>query len=300
MELLKVGHVTLEDKGTGVTVFLFDKPVVAAYQRMGSAPASHELAALEYDATVPAIDALVFSGGSAFGLASVAGVMRWLKNKGRGFTVGGAKVPIVPAVALYDLAVKSDLPPSSEDAYQACEIAQKNNLSCGRVGAGTGATVGKFVPTANSMSGGFGCAELRLPNGVKVLAYAAVNSLGDVRDASGTIIAGAKLPNGEFADCTKYLLSGQDNPTITPLNTTLVAVFTNALFTKSELKRIAKIGISGMARAISPVFTKYDGDILFCASLGDKLASESVVGAMAAEAVQQAIVNAVKNSTVVE
>lgn len=298
MEFLKVGHVTLEDKGTGVTVFLFDKPAVAAYQRMGASPASHELATLDFDANVPTINALVFAGGSAFGLAAVEGVMRWLKKEGRGYATRCGVVPIVPAVALFDLAVKSDRSPTWEDGYQACEFAKENNMLQGRIGAATGASVGKFVAKASPMSGGLGCAELSLPNGVKVLAYAAVNSLGDIRDASGKIIAGACFPDGDFADCEKYLLAGHDDTVATVLNTSLVAVFTNAVFTKIELKRISHVGVSGMARAISPVFTRYDGDTLFCVSLGNHVVSEQVVSAMAAEAVRAAIVNAVKGSII--
>jgi L-aminopeptidase/D-esterase-like protein len=299
MQSLKVGHYTNEEHATGVSVFLFDHPAPAAYTLCGASPASHELHVMELDAHVPYIDGLVFSGGSAFGLNAVAGVMKWFQEQGRGYRTPYANVPIVPAAGIYDLAVKSPVPPTAENAYQACLDAVENNPQCGRVGAGTGASVGKFVPHAARMSGGVGFAELTLKNGVCVLAYAVVNSLGDVRDGS-RIVAGARLANGDFADCEKYLLTGHEEIVSDLANTTLVAVFTNAKFSKIELKRIGKVGIAGMARAISPVFTRSDGDIIICASLGELPEVELVVSAMAAEVVRQAIVNAVKEAVVLQ
>jgi len=298
MQFLKVGHDTQAEKGTGVSVFLFDKPAVGAYLLCGSSPASHELTTLELDANVSHVDGLAFLGGSAFGLSAVDGVMRWFKEQGRGYPTPYGAIPIVPAVGIFDLAVNQPIPPTAEEAYQACRSASENNFSEGRIGAGTGASVGKFVPDASRMSGGVGCAELVLPNGVSVLAYAVVNSLGDVRERDGKIIAGARLANGEFANCEAYLLSGQEDMAATLLNTTLITVMTNALFSKNVLRRIAKVAASGMARAISPVFTRYDGDIVFCFSLGERQATEKIVSTMAAEAVRQAIVNAVKDSII--
>src|SRR3990167_183921 len=293
MKMLRVGHHTNISHGTGVSVFIFDRPAPAAYCLCGSSPASHELAVLELDANVPYIDGLFFSGGSAFGLNSVAGVMEWFKEQGRGYQTVYAPIPIVPTAGLYDLAVTSTVPPTKEEAYEACVNAIEDNPLQGRIGAGTGASVGKFIPDAHRMSGGMGFAEMVLPNGVQVAAYAAVNSLGDVRDLSGNIIAGARLTNGEFANCERYLLEGHREIVTDLANTTLVAVFTNAKFSKIELKRIARVGLSGIARAISPVFTQNDGDIIFCVSLGDHKASEMTIAAMAAHVVHHAIINAV-------
>lgn len=286
MQFLKVGHNTQEEKGTGVTAFIFEKPAVAAYIQCGSAPASHEIAVLELDASISHIDGLVFVGGSALGLPAVDGVIRWFREQGRGFRTPVGAIPIVPAVGIFDLVVKQPVAPTAEEAYQACRSAQEDNIAIGRIGAGTGASVGKLIPSALPMSGGLGCAELILENGVRVLAYAVVNSVGDVRDQQGNIIAGARLAHGEFANCEKFLISGQEDALTARLNTSLIAVFTNALFAKHELKRIARVAMSGMARAISPVFTRYDGDILFCVSLGERLVSENIVSAMAAEAVR--------------
>jgi L-aminopeptidase/D-esterase-like protein len=300
MDFLKIGHLTQEEEGTGATVFLFDRPAPGAYTLCGSAPASHELHTLDLDAIVPAVDGLVFLGGSAFGLPAVDGAMQWFKEQGRGYSTPHGNIPIVPAAGLYDLAVKKAVAPKADGVYQACVQAVANNALNGCVGAGTGASVGKLMMSAKRMSGGFGQAELVLSNGVKVLACVVVNSVGDIWDTKGHILAGARVANGVFGDCTQYLLSGgQDDIIKETSNTTLVAVFTNVLFSRSELKRMSKTAISGMARAISPVFTCYDGDIVFCFSLGKEKASEQVVGTMAAEAVRQAIINAVKNSVII-
>lgn len=295
MDLLRVGHYSDHEKGTGVSVFLFEKAVPAVYCLCGSSPASRELPTLEPEASVTEIDAIVLSGGSAFGLATADGVMQWLREQGRGVKTPYAPVPIVPAACIFDLGIKTALSPTAENAYQACVDAKKNNFVTGSIGAGTGASVGKLIPSASCMSGGLGCAEVKTAKGLSVLAYAVVNCVGDVYD-NGKIIAGARTKENKFANCQQHLLSGKDELELLNTNTTLVAVFTNAKFNKNELKRIAKTALTGMPHAIVPVFTYYDGDIVFCASLGEKVASEMVVGAMASEAVRQAIVSAVKNS----
>lgn len=299
MQFLKIGHVSHDKAGTGTSVFLFDRPAVGAYLLCGSAPATHEIHTLELDATVPHINALTLVGGSAFGLQAAAGVMRWCSERQRGLQLPHGVVPIVPAAGIYDLAYKEAMAPSADDGYIACDSATEDNTQQGRIGAGTGATVGKFMKSAKPMTGGLGRAELILMNGVSVIAYAVVNSMGDIRDKTGRIIAGACLPDGTFANSEEHLLSGQDEIMSSDLNTTLIAIFTNASFSKEALKRIAKVASAGMARAISPVFTRYDGDIVFCFSLGDHIASENVIGAMAAEAVREAIVNSVRNSAIV-
>lgn len=300
MQGLKVGHISHSDKGTGISVFLFDHQAVGAYLLCGSGPATHELATLEPDVSVPNLHALVLTGGSAFGLYAAKGVMRFLVERGIGLPLPHGVVPIVPAAGLYDLGYKKAEPPSEQDAYQACLDAQENNPASGRIGAGTGATIGKMIPEASRMTAGLGRAELTLANGVQVTAYAVVNAVGDVRDAQGNIIAGARLANGEFGDCTQFVMSGQGETVFfKPGNTTLVAVFTNAAFSKAELKRVCKMAVAGMARAISPVFTCYDGDILFAVSVGEHQASVFTVGTLAAEAVRLAIVDAVKTSEVI-
>lgn len=301
MDGLKIGHFTDDENGTGVSVFLFEQPAVGSYTLCGSGPASLELAPLDTATSVPYLHGLVLTGGSAFGLYSAKGVMRFLAERGIGLPLPHGVVPIVPAAGIYDLAYKKSIPPSDENAYQACLSATVNNTQSGRIGAGTGATVGKVIPKSQRMSGGLGYAELTLANGVKVIAYVVVNAVGDVRDERGQIIAGARLANGEFGDCRQYLLSGQGQDKLIrhTSNTTLAAVFTNAKFSKAELKRISKMGIAGIAQAISPIFTCYDGDILFSISVGELSASVMTVGTMAAEVVRLAILDAVKDSVII-
>lgn len=300
MQGLKVGHVSHDEHGTGITVFLLDQPARGAYLLCGSGPATHELAPLDPETSVNAVHALVFSGGSAFGLYAAEGVMRYLAERNIGLTLPHGVVPIVPAAAIYDLIYKKAEAPTAKQAYEACRIATEDNNQSGQIGAGRGATVGKIVPQTSRMTSGIGRKELMLPNGIAVTAYVVVNAIGDVIDAQNNIMAGAKNADGSFANCTQFLLQGGGEEMIfSHSNTTLAAIFTNAKFNKSELKRIAKMAISGMSRAISPVFTCYDGDILFAISLGEKEASVLTVGTLAAEAVRLAILDAVKQSKVV-
>jgi|SRR5579885_751082 L-aminopeptidase/D-esterase-like protein len=300
MDGLKVGHYTDKETGTGVSVFLLEKSAVGAYWICGSAPATHELAVLEPDNSVPRLHGLVLAGGSAYGLFAADGVMTYLAERGIGHPTLHGVVPIVPAAAIYDLSYKQPLPPTPENAYEACLAADENNKESGRIGAGTGATIGKLVPDARHMTSGIGYAEMTLASGVQVVAYTVVNSVGDVRDKTGRIAAGARYANGEFADCEQYLLSGRaETDLFSHTHTTLAAVFTNAKFTKEELKRISKMAIAGMARAISPIFTRFDGDILFCISTGDFVASELTIGTMAAEAVRLSILDSIKVSELI-
>jgi L-aminopeptidase/D-esterase-like protein len=298
MQWLRVGHVTQREQGTGVSVFLFDRPAVGAYCLCGASPATAELGVLDLAADVTHLDGLMFAGGSALGLPALKGVSTWFQEQGRGWPAPFGAVPIVPAAAIYDFGVKQAAAPSESDAYQACLAASLNDTSSGRIGAGTGATIGKLVPGARPMSGGIGRAEIVSPAGISVLAYALVNSVGDIQDDKGQVIAGARLQSGEFAHTQSFLSAGHTESRHSSANTTLVAIFTNALFSKIACHRIGKMAMAGMARAISPVFTRYDGDIIFCVSLGDHIASEMMMGAMAAEAVQLAIRDAVKESVI--
>lgn len=300
MKSLKIGHYTNSEQGTGITVFLFNQPATGAYYICGSSPASRELNTLALDSNVENLHALVFTGGSAFGLGSIDGVMQYLREQGIGRAMPhGGVVPIVPGAAIYDLAVRSDTFPRAEDAYLACQRAEINNPIAGLIGAGTGASVGKLVPGTLRMEGGVGHATITLENGLIVRAYAVVNAVGDVRDSSGKIVAGACLQNGQLADCFQFLLSGGIPAASNLFNTTLVGVFTNANLSKPQLKRISKMATAGMAHAITPVFTRYDGDIVFCVSLGEHKVSEMIVGCLAVEASRLAILNAVKGSNVI-
>lgn len=296
MRNLKIGHYSNLEDGTGLSVFLFESSAIGGYWVCGSAPASHELSALNPDNSVPACHGLVLTGGSAFGLYAASGVMRYLHEKGIGHPVPSGVVPIVPAAAIYDLHYLRETFPSSENAYEACTRATEDSEERGRIGAGTGATIGKLIPFAKPMEGGLGRAVLKQQDGLEVMAYAVVNSVGDIYD-HGQIVAGARNAKGHFANCEKFLLTGGlEADLFKHSNTTLVAIFTNAKFDADVIKRIAKMGSAGVARAVSPAFTRFDGDIVFCMSVGQVAASELIVGVMAAEAVRLAILDAVKES----
>jgi len=300
MHGLKVGHFSNEGSGTGISVFLFESSAVGGYWIAGSAPATHELYTLEAGSSAPHCHGLALSGGSAYGLPAVAGVMRYLSERQIGHPVPTGVVPIVPAAALYDLAYKSPHFPSPDEAYQACLAATEDNDARGRIGAGTGATVGKIVPGARCMRGGLGRYALNLAEGLEVIAYAAVNCVGDVWQ-DGEIMAGACDQGGQYIDCEKYLISGQGEIELfTHGNTTLTTIFTNAALDKSGCLRVAKMAAAGLARAIKPASTRYDGDIVFCFSLGDHAASELTVGTLAAHALRLAIVDAVKETEIVD
>lgn len=291
---IKIGHATRDDISSGVSVFILPHSSPCGYWLCGSAPATRDVSLLDATATVPAIDALVFTGGSAFGLGVTDGVMRWLHQHDRGFPTLAGLVPIVPTAAIFDLSIGQPFAPTAEDAYAACMQAVCNQHQQGQIGAGTGASIGKLSSSAQSMPGGIGWSELMCENGLYVLAYTVVNCVGDVLDGHANIIAGATTPAG-FLDLQSHFMTGQPTRTdlLTQANTTLVAVFTNAKFDKAQLTRIAKTASAGMARAIRPVFTAYDGDIVFAASVGEIIADEVTVGMIAAELVRQAIVNAV-------
>jgi L-aminopeptidase/D-esterase-like protein len=256
-----------------------------------------EVNLLDPEATVDHIDALLFTGGSAFGLGAANGVMQWLNEQERGYPTRYGGVPIVPAAAIYDLSKEKSYP-TAKDGYEACVHASSENHLQGGVGAGTGATIGKLLESARPMRGGIGYSLVE-SNGIQVLAYALVNSLGDIVDAQGKIIAGAVKEDGKFAHLEESLRRGLSSHLDAPLpNTTLIALFTNASFDKSELTRLAKTAACGMARAIRPAFTKYDGDALFFVSMGNKPADELLVSTLAIHATEQAIRHAVKDSVV--
>lgn len=301
MKGLKVGHFTDSEAGTGLTVLLFEEPAVASYNIPGLAPASHEMLLLNPEMSVANINALLLTGGSALGLAAVKGVCDFLIQHETGLRLPhGGVIPIVPALGIYDLAYKKPVIPTEQAAYKACQSAKENHTESGQIGAGTGASVGKLIKEACPMTGGSGYAHITLKNDVEVAVYVVVNAVGDVRDEHNKIIAGASTEDGNFFNSEQYLQSLQsDFVFFESSNTTLVVVVTDAVFSKSELKQISKMAVAGMARAISPIFTPFDGDALLSISMGQKEAPVITIGTIAAELVRAAIVNAVKHSEII-
>jgi L-aminopeptidase/D-esterase-like protein len=266
----------------------------------GRATGTRELEALDPTHQSGRVDALMLTGGSAYGLDAAAGVMRWMEEHGRGFVVGPGVVPIVPAAVLFDLAPLGDFRarPTADMAYAACDAARTDEIAEGSVGAGTGATVGKAAGPANAMKGGFGCAT-RAAGDAVVCAAAAVNALGDVRAADGRIIAGARGKNGVFLDSAKLLAQQTADrrfgaPPLAPQHTTLCVVATNQALERGELAQLARAAGAALFRRITPVGTSFDGDVVFAlcqpdAPRGALLQLELLATAALEEAIERGV-----------
>lgn len=265
---LAVGHATDERGATGLTVLrAVDGMLRGGVHVLGRATGTRELEALSPTALAGRVDAVLLTGGSAYGLDAAAGVMRWMEERRRGFDVGAGVVPIVPAAVLFDLAPLGDFRarPTPEMAYKACDAARTTGIAEGSIGAGTGATVGKAAGRAQMMKGGVGCASATQDDAV-VCALAVVNSLGDVRGADGRILAGARGDDGEFLDSAKLLSQRSTAPQFgaaTPRHTTLCVVATNMSLERSELAQLARAAGAALFKRITPVGTSFDGDIVF-------------------------------------
>lgn len=271
---LAVGHASDVDGGTGCTVVRgVSEPHRAAVAVIGRATGSRELALLEPGHLVERVDAILLSGGSAYGLDAAAGVMRWMEARGRGFPVGAGVVPIVPAAVLFDLGPcgRFDARPTAEMAEAACESATSDGVAEGSVGAGTGLTVGKLRGKSGAMKGGFGVA-VREGTGCAAAAMVAVNAFGDVRDGGGRIIAGARGADGGFVDTARVIAEdggerafGSAAAAPAP-NTTLAVVALDAAFTRVELQQVARAATAAYHRRITPAGSSFDGDIVFALS----------------------------------
>ena len=299
---IKVGHHTLGERPTGCTVILAEAGVTAAVDVRGAAPATRETDVLDPVNSVQVAHAITLSGGSAFGLDSASGVMRFLEEKKIGFEFGRARVPIVPAASLFDLGVGDGLVrPAADCGYSAASAASAAPVTEGSVGAGAGATIGKSNGSTHAMKGGVGSASIELPNGLIVSALVVVNAFGDVIDpATGAVVAGVRAADGRtLADARTRLRSGAIAFDGGAQNTTLGVIATNARLSKTEAKRVAQMAHDGYARAIAPVHTPVDGDTIFVLATGGRAASVSAgqVGALAADAMAQAIVRAARQAT---
>ena len=292
---IKVGHFTDTRRPTGCTVVLVEAGATCGVDVRGGAPGTRETDLLDPMNTVQQVHAVVLSGGSAFGLDSASGVVRWLEERGIGFPAGPARVPIVPAAILFDLAIgDATVRPDAAGGYAAARAAAPGPVAEGNVGAGAGATVGKLFGFDRAMKAGLGTASVTLPGGAVVAALAAVNAAGDVVDpSSGQIVAGARNAAGDsFEDTTKALLAGRAPAGLKGESTVLVVVATNVALTKTEATKVAQMAHDGLARAVNPVHTPWDGDTVFALSVGSASVPGGVlvVGAVAAEVTARAIV----------
>ncbi len=299
----RVGHYTDAEAGTGCTVILCEDGAVAGVDVRGSAPGTIETDTLRGPNVIGRVNAVLLSGGSAFGLAAASGVVRYLEEQGAGRQVGPFKVPIVPAAILFDLGLlSSDVRPGSDEGYAACQNATTDRIAEGSVGAATGATVGKTLGFERVVKGGLGSYSLDLGDGLVVGAVVAVNAIGSVFDAdTGALVAGPRDENGAIADGFA--------PMVRPgykgiferrgANTTIGVVATNAPLTNGAANKLATVAHDGLAMAIRPAHTMGDGDTIFALATGvlDRPADLDRLGAAAAICVSTAIVRGVQAAT---
>ena len=303
---LKVGHHTLEERPTGCTVVLTGpEGAVAGVDIRGGAPGTREIALLDPVNHVQKAHAIVLSGGSAFGLDSATGVVRYLEEHDIGYETRVARVPIVPAAILFDLGIgdKPHIRPGAECGYAAAKAATGGPVAEGSIGAGAGATVGKLGGSGRSMKAGIGSASIILPSGLVVAAMVAVNAVGDIIDpATGKVVAGTLGEDGKTLVDVRILVRAGLRRRPRPRsgeNTTIGVVATNAKLTQVEAKKMAMMAHDGYARAISPSHLPSDGDLIFALATGtfEGDADLTLVGALAAEVMADAIVRAATQAT---
>jgi L-aminopeptidase/D-esterase-like protein len=279
-------------------VVLCEKGAVAGVDVTGSAPGTRETDLLRPGSLVEKVQAILLSGGSAFGLDAAAGVMRYLEERGFGHETIAGKVPIVPAAIIFDLNIgNSKIRPGPREGYQACLEAREEETAEGCVGAGTGATVGKLLGMEQATKSGLGMASQQLTDSVVVAALMVVNAIGDIIEpTTGKILAGPRNPQGKGFLSSSELWKRGIRKQFPPFNTVIGVVATNARFSKTDVNKLARLAGAGIARSVNPCHTVYDGDVLFALSVGEENAEFNAVAIAAAEVVAAAIVRAVEKA----
>jgi L-aminopeptidase/D-esterase-like protein len=296
---VSVGHVQDAEAQTGCSVVLFGQGAVCGVDVRGAAPGTRETDLLNPVNAVQKVDALVLSGGSAFGLDTASGVMRWLEEQGRGFETGYGRVPIVPAAVIFDLNFGDPrVRPDAAMGYRAAQLASRAPFASGNTGAGAGATLGKMIGISRAMKGGIGSACVAGPDGLRVAAMVVVNALGEVRDPdNGQRLAGACDEQGQLLDLPSLALRAEGGAEFSPgANTTIGVVCCNARLDKTAMTKVAQMAHDGLARTIWPVHTMSDGDTLFAATTDGVSASVTIVGMLAARAVASAVIDGVSSA----
>jgi len=297
-----VGHYTHLEGATGCTVVICPPNTIGGVDQRGGGPGTRETDLLRPLQGMEQVNAVVLSGGSAFGLATADGVMRYLEEHDIGYRgIPGFIVPIVPTAILFDLGIgKPGIRPDAAMGYAACEAATAEPVTQGSVGAGTGACIGRMMGNNLATKGGLGSSCIHIDDELMVAALVAVNSVGDILDEHGEILAGLRASDGNgFAGMMNAIrsIARMTGRPVTRQNTVLGVIATNAKLTKSQVNKVAQMAQDGVARAVCPSHTMYDGDTLFALATGQIPANVSVVGAFAAEAMAQAIRNAVRSAT---
>jgi L-aminopeptidase/D-esterase-like protein len=292
----QVGHWSDAKGWTGCTVVLAPAGAVGACEVRGGGPGTRESDLLSPAASPPGPDAVLLTGGSAFGLAAAEGVMGFLAERGVGFRTRAGTVPLVAGAVVFDLALgDADARPDAAAAREACRAASTAAPERGCVGVGTGCTVGKLLGPEHWTKGGLGYAAANLAGGVSVAALAAVNAFGDVLAEDGSILAGVRTQDG-YRRTVELLAAGKSRATSWNESTTLVCVLTDASLTKTEAWLVARAASSGVARAVDPSATTVDGDVVFCLAAGRTEADPLAVSALAAEVTAAAIRDAVRSA----
>lgn len=292
IEGLRMGNAQNDDARTGVTVLLLGQGAAVGVDISGGGPASRETPLLSPTTSSVPVNAIVFSGGSAFGLDAATGVVHCLEEHGIGFDTGFARVPIVVQSCIYDLGIGSaTIRPNATMGYQACTDALRDNHPLPiinyslQVGAGSGATVGKMAGMEHSHKSGMGIYAVRMGD-VMVGAIVVVNALGDVYDSR----SGHKIAGMDNTECVEALYDVYKPTNIYQgQNTTIGAIVTNAQFDKAALTKIAAMTRAGYDRSIRPIGTLFDGDAIYCASLGSEVIDLNVIGTLAAEVMEEAV-----------
>lgn len=296
---IKVGHAQDIEAATGCTVIICEEGATAGVDVRGGSPGTRETDLLNPQNLVDKIHAVMLSGGSAFGLDAASGVMKYLEERGIGFDVQITKVPIVCSAVLFDLTVGDyRVRPDFNMGYEACKNATNEECPNGNVGAGTGATIGKFLGMERAMKGGLGSYAIQIGH-LKVGAIVAVNALGDIIDPdTGKILAGLLDEEGKKLIGTENIMAAKysEKKNIFSGNTTIGVIATNGIFTKSEANKLASMAHNGYARTIRPAHSIFDGDTIFTIATGKVEADINVVGFLAARAVERAVMNAIKSA----
>jgi L-aminopeptidase/D-esterase-like protein len=289
------GHWTDRERWTGCTVVLAPEGAVSSCEVRGGGPGTRETDLLSPASAAAGAHAVLLTGGSAFGLAAADGVVRYLEERGVGFATAAARVPLVAAAVVYDLALGADARPGPDEGYAACLAADESPLR-GSVGVGTGCTVGKLLGRECATKGGFGIASTVLAGGATVAALAAANAIGEVVAEDGDVLAGM-WRNGAYVRASEVLRTGTTAPRPWREATTLVCVLTDAALTKTQAWLAARAASAGVARAVVPSATPLDGDVAYCVASGGREADPLAVAALGAEMTAAAIRDAVREAT---
>lgn len=293
----KIGHYTDLAGGTGCTVIIPPSNNIASACVRGASPGTRELALLAPDKKVNRIDALILTGGSAFGLGCAHGVMVALADQNIGYETKYGVVPIIPAAVVFDKNIGDPKAyPSNEDAIQALKAAKYNNNAMGCIGAGTGVTIGKWKGMEAAMKTGIGISTSEY-NKISVSVLTVVNAVGDVIGYDGNILAGAIDPKGNFYGRADSLSSWQEAKLGMSANTVLSVVMINAKITKQQAFFLAERAHFGIARRVNPSHTSFDGDVVFVISTPEVEVNIDMINTMIVKSIEESIINSVKYST---